>query len=133
VGVDAVEAVLVHDPTLLLAPRGAPPVEDEPLLHAHQHAVAAIADLAVLAGGLPVASRRGAVGAQDRRVLAVVEAVQVPLLPIFAFTLGARRAGLGHGRRWLQGTGARKQSEEKIRLIRGGEDKVGSRVKIKKI
>jgi hypothetical protein len=34
--------------------------------------------------------------------------------------------------RWLQGTGARKESEEKIRLFRGGEDKVDLRFKIKK-
>jgi hypothetical protein len=80
VGVGAVEAVLVHDPARLLAPGGAAPVEDERLLHAHQRAAAAAADLAVLAGGLPVAGRRGAVGAQARRVLAVAEAVEVPLL-----------------------------------------------------
>jgi hypothetical protein len=38
-------------------------------------------DLTVLAGDLPVADRRGAVGAQDHRVLAVAEAVEVPLHP----------------------------------------------------
>jgi hypothetical protein len=70
-----------HDPARLLAPGGAPPVEDERLLHAHQRAAAAAADLVVLAGGHLVAGRRGAVGALDRRVLAVAEAVEVPLLP----------------------------------------------------
>ena len=80
VGVGALEAVLVHDPVRLLSFRGSAAVEDERLLHADQRAGAGAADLAVLAGGLPVAGHRGAVGAQARRVLAVAEAVEVPLL-----------------------------------------------------
>ena len=80
VGVGAVEAELVHDPVRLVSFGCAAAVEDERLLHADQRAGAAAADLAVLAGGLPVPGHRGAVGAQPRRVLAVAEAVEVPLL-----------------------------------------------------
>jgi hypothetical protein len=79
VGQLALEAELVHDPAGLLAARGAAAVEDEGLLHADEDA-AAPEDLLVLAGGLPVAGLRGAVGPGPRRVLAILVAEEVPLL-----------------------------------------------------
>ena len=54
------EAVLVHDPVGPLALRRPPGVEDERLLH--PNGLAAVVHLAVLARGLPVPPRRGAVG-----------------------------------------------------------------------
>lgn len=76
------EAELVHDP---LGPGalGCPAlVEDERL--AHPDELPAAADGPVFPGGLPVAGLRGAVGPVARRVLAVPQAVQVPLLPAHA-------------------------------------------------
>jgi hypothetical protein len=78
-GKPALEAELVHDPSGLLPARRAAAVEDERLLHAHEDA-AAPEDLLVLAGGLPVAGLRGAVGPRARRVLAILVAEEVPLL-----------------------------------------------------
>ena len=77
----AVEAVLVHDPAGLLALGRPPRVEDERLLGADEH-LAAVApeDILVLARGLPVPGLRGPVRPQPRRVLAVLEAEEVPLL-----------------------------------------------------
>jgi hypothetical protein len=74
----AVEAVLVHDPAGLLALGRPPGVEDECLLHADQRL--APEDVPVLAGGLPVPGLRRPVGPQPRRVLAVLEHEEVPLL-----------------------------------------------------
>ena len=73
----------MHDP-LGLAPAGRPAlVEHQRLAHPDHGAGAGAAagdgDGAVLAGGLPVAGARGAVGALPRRVLAVVQAEEVPL------------------------------------------------------
>ena len=76
------EAVLVHDPVGALAAGGAAAVEDERLAEAVDAGVAG--DAAVLAGGLPVARRGGAVGALPRRVLAVAQVEEVPLLPAYA-------------------------------------------------
>ena len=79
-----VEAELVHDP-LRLPPLGrSAPVEHQRLAHPHhRRLILATAgdDGAVLAGGLPVAGARGAVGALPRRVLAVAQVEEVPLLP----------------------------------------------------
>lgn len=58
VGVE--EAILVHDPVGPLALGRPTGVEDERLLHPDE--LAAVVDIAVLPGGLPVAARRGAVG-----------------------------------------------------------------------
>ena len=74
----------MEDPLGLLAARGASLVEDERLLHAEQGAGGGVEHLAVLAGGLPVAGARGAVGALPRRVLAVAQVEEVPLLPAYA-------------------------------------------------
>ena len=71
------EAVLVHDPVGPLALRRPPGVEDERLLHPDDPGT--MAHLPVLAGGLPVPSRRGAVGAGAVGVLAVEAAEEVPL------------------------------------------------------
>ena len=83
----ALEAELVHDPAGLDAVGGAAAVEDEGLAHADNGVTAGAgrgrpqaADDAVLAGGLPVAGPGGAVRAQPRRVLAVAEAEEVPLV-----------------------------------------------------
>jgi hypothetical protein len=70
------EAVLVHDPVGALAAGGAAAVEDERLAEAVDAAVAG--DAAVLAGGLPVPRRRGAVGAGAVGVLAVPGAEEEP-------------------------------------------------------
>ncbi|BAS85333.1 Os03g0624700, partial [Oryza sativa Japonica Group] len=72
------EPVLVHHPAGLGALGRPPAVEHQRLLHAGERA--AVEDLLVLAGGLPVAGVRGAVGADPRRVLAVAHAEEVPLL-----------------------------------------------------
>ena len=75
----------MHHP-LRLPPLGrSAPVEHQRLAHPHHRrrilaAVAAGDDGAVLAGGLPVAGARGAVGALPRRVLAVAQVEEVPLL-----------------------------------------------------
>ena len=80
------DAELVHDPAGLGAVGGAAGVEDEGLAHADDAGAASgrrrpvAADDAVFAGGLPVAGLGGAVGAQPRRVLAVAEAEEVPLV-----------------------------------------------------
>jgi len=83
----------VHDP-LGLGPAGGPAlVEHQRLAHPDQRAGAVAAsaaaaagdgDGAVLARGLPVAGARGAVGPLPRRVLAVVQAEEVPLAPAHA-------------------------------------------------
>ena len=69
----------MHHPWRLAAVRRAARVEDERLLHADEHAVAA-EDLLVLARRLPVPAGGGAVGTHPRRVLAVLVAEEVPLL-----------------------------------------------------
>jgi hypothetical protein len=71
------ESVLVHDPVGALAAGSAAAVEDESLAHAVDAAVAS--DAAVLAGGLPVPRRGGAVGARAVGVLAVARAEEEPL------------------------------------------------------
>jgi len=73
-----VEAVLVHDPAGLATPGGPPRVEDERLLQADEGL--APEDLPVLARRLPVAGLGGLVRPQPRRVLAVLDAEEVPLL-----------------------------------------------------
>jgi hypothetical protein len=77
-GVLALEAVLVHDPAGLAAPGGPSRVEHERLLHADEGL--ASQDLPVLAGRLPVPGLRGPVRPQPRRVLAVLDAEEVPFL-----------------------------------------------------
>lgn len=67
----------MHDPVGALALRRAASVEDERLLHPDDPS--AMADLPVLAGGLPVASCSGAVGARAVGMLAVEAAEEVPL------------------------------------------------------
>jgi hypothetical protein len=74
----AVEAVLVHDPAGLAALGRPPRVEDERLLHADEGL--APEDLPVLARRLPVARLGGPVRPQPRRVLAVLDTEEVPLL-----------------------------------------------------
>jgi hypothetical protein len=71
------EAVLVHDPVGALSAGRAAAVEHERLAHAVDAAVAG--DAAVLAGGLPVPRRGGAVGARAVGVLAVARAEEEPL------------------------------------------------------
>jgi len=83
------EAELVHDPLRLAPLGGSPAVEHQRLAHPHHRGAlplpfAAGDDGAVLAGGLPVARRGGAVGALPRRVLAVAQVEEVPLLPAYA-------------------------------------------------
>jgi len=80
--VGILHAELVHDPAGLDAVGGAAAVEDEGLAHADDGAAGGlgVVDDAVLAGGLPVAGLGGAIGAQPRRVLAVAEAEEVPLV-----------------------------------------------------
>ena len=73
-----VGAELVHDPLGLGSPGRSPAVEDERLAHADDRAAGA-GDDAVLAGSLPVAGVRGAVGALAGGVLAVAQAEEVPL------------------------------------------------------
>lgn len=67
----------MHDPVGALALGRAAGVEDERLLHPDDPG--AMAHLPVLPGGLPVASRGGAVGAGPVGVLAVEAAEEVPL------------------------------------------------------
>ena len=80
------DAELVHYPAGLAAVGCASGVEDEGLTHADDAGAASrrrrpvAADDAVFAGGLPVAGLGGAVGAQPRRILAVAEAEEVPLV-----------------------------------------------------
>jgi hypothetical protein len=71
------EAVLVHDPVGALAAWRAAAVEDERLAEAVDAAVARHAP--VLARRLPVARRRGAVGARPVGVLAIAGAEEEPL------------------------------------------------------
>jgi hypothetical protein len=71
------EAVLVHDPVGALAAWRAAAVEDERLAEAVHAAVARHAP--VLARRLPVARRRGAVGARPVGVLAVAGTEEEPL------------------------------------------------------
>jgi hypothetical protein len=71
------EAVLVHDPVGALSAGRAAAVEHERLAHAVDAAVAG--DAPVLAGGLPVPRRRGAVGARPVGILAVARAEEEPL------------------------------------------------------
>jgi hypothetical protein len=68
----------VHDPAGLAAPGGPTSVEDERLLHADEDLPPE--DLPVLAGRLPVAGLCGPVRPQSRRVLAVLDAEEVPFL-----------------------------------------------------
>lgn len=80
IGELALETVLMHDPVTLLALRGPPPVEHERLLHSNQRAGLRAVNLPVLPRGLPVTGLRGPVCPQPRRVLAITQAVEVPLL-----------------------------------------------------
>nr|ACR34846.1 unknown [Zea mays] len=104
-----VEAVLVHDPSGLLSPGRPPRVEDERLLGADERL--APEDVPVLARGLPVPGLRGPVGPQPRRVLAVLEAEEVPLLlphPRQRWQvpgLALVEVGLGDGERGEAGVG----------------------------
>ena len=76
----------MHDPFGFLALGCAAAVEDERLLHAHERVRAGVGDIAILAGGLPVASVGGSVGAHASGVLAVPQAEEIPLLlPHFGF------------------------------------------------
>ena len=79
----------MHDPLRLAPLGGSPAVEHQRLAHPDHGGGASAAaagdgDGAVLAGGLPVAGARGAVGALPRRVLAVAQVEEVPLLPAYA-------------------------------------------------
>ena len=75
----------MHDPLRLAPLGGSPAVEHQRLAHPHHRGVLPAGDDgAVLAGGLPVARHGGAVGALPRRVLAVAQVEEVPLLPAYA-------------------------------------------------
>lgn len=79
------EGVLVHDPVRALPARGAAVVVHEGLLAPHRAprggaAAAAVADGAVLPGGLPVALAGGAARPRAVGVLAVHPAEEEPLL-----------------------------------------------------
>lgn len=76
----------MHDPFGFLALGCAAAVEDERLLHAHHGVRAGVYDIAVLAGGLPIACLGGSIGAHACGVLAVPQAEKIPLLlPNFGF------------------------------------------------
>ena len=86
-GVRVFHAKFMHDPVGFDAVGGAAAVEDKGLAHADDGGAAVgggvqlgVVDDAVLAGGLPVAGLGGAVRAEPRRVLAVAEAEEVPLV-----------------------------------------------------
>ena len=82
----SLEAILVHDPVSFLALGCSAAVEDERLLHAHHGVRAGVYDIAVLAGGLPIACLGGSIGAHACGVLAVPQAEKIPLLlPNFGF------------------------------------------------
>lgn len=79
VGKSALEAVLMHDPIGLFTLGGSAAVKNQRLLHPDERTCLRAVNLPVLPGCFPVASFRGPVGSEPRRVFPIAQAEKIPL------------------------------------------------------